>query len=133
MDHYFLESYDCVFPHLTNNSNATNCIVEKTHKLTWFKVLMKHLHDFCPAPCETMKVNFAGHDNSHEGGHENETYVKFYIKDQIQVKKSHFRYSEVSLLAEVGGYVGLLLGVSLMDIASLFDKVFVIVNQKLLS
>ena len=63
-------------------------------------------------------------------GYDNEAYVKFYIKDEIQVKKSHFSYSEVSLLAEVGGYVGLLLGVSLMDIASLFDKMLKFFNQK---
>ena len=63
-------------------------------------------------------------------GNENETYVRFYIKDQIKVMKSYLSYTEVSLLAEVGGYVGLLLGVSLMNITSLIDKLLTIINLK---
>ena len=131
MDHYFLENHGCVFPHLTNNPNKSQCIVEISHRVTFKSVSIKYFHDFCPMPCEKMKVSFAGHDSIDHNGNENEAYVKFYIKDQIQVKKSHLSYSEVSLLAEVGGYVGLLLGVSLMDIASLFHKFFEFIHHKL--
>ena len=77
-----------------------------------------------------MKVNFAGHDSIAAHVVENEAYVLFYIKDQIELKKSYLSYSKVSLLAEVGGYVGLLLGVSLMDISVLFDNFFKFINQK---
>ena len=63
-------------------------------------------------------------------GNENETYVRFYIKDQIKVMKSYLSYTEVSLLAEVGGYVGLLLGVSLMNMTSLIDKLLTIIKLK---
>ena len=127
MDHYFIENHGCVFPYLTNNPNENQCILEISHRVTYQSVYIKYFNDFCPMPCEKMKVNFAGHDAIGHNGNENEAYMKFYIKDQIQVKKSHLSYSEVSLLAEVGGYVGLLLGVSLMDIASVFDKVFKII------
>ena len=130
MDNYFLENHECVFPHLKNNPNENQCVVKISHRKTFLNVSIKYFNDFCPMPCEKMKVNFAGYDSIDHNGVANEAYVKFYIKDQIQVKKSHLSYSKVSLLAEVGGYVGLLLGVSLMDIASLFDKVFIIVNQK---
>ena len=130
MDHYFFKNHGCVFPPLTNNPNQNHCIIDISHRVTFQSVSIKYFHDFCPMPCEKMKVNFAGHDSIDHNGIENEAYVKFYIKDQIQVKKSHLSYSEVSLLAEVGGYVGLLLGVSLMDIASVFEKVFTFFNQK---
>ena len=133
MDHYFLKNHGCVFPPLTNNPNQNLCIIDISHRVTFQSVSIKYFHDFCPMPCEKMKVNFAGHDSIDHNGIENEAYVKFYIKDQIQVKKSRLSYSEVTLLAEVGGYVGLLLGVSLMDIASLFDKACIIINQKLSS
>ena len=133
MDDYFFKNHECFFPHVTNNPNGTQCIVEISHRKTYLSVLFKYFHDFCPMPCEKMKVNFAGHDSIDHNGVENEAYVKFYFKDQIQVKKSHLSYSKVSLLAEVGGYVGLLLGVSMMDIASFFNKVFEIIYQKFLS
>ena len=130
MDDYFFKNHECFFPHITNNANGTQCIVEISHRKTYLSVLFKYFHDFCPMPCEKMTVNFAGHDVAGHHDVENEAYVKFYIKDHIEVKKSHLSYTEVSLLAEIGGYVGLLLGVSLKDIASLFDKVFIFFNQK---
>ena len=74
-----------------------------------------------------MTVTFAGFDSTDYNGNENETYVKFYMKEQIQVKRSHMNYSEVSFFAEVGGYIGMLLGVSLVDFASLIDKMFAII------
>ena len=73
---------------------------------------------------------FAGFDSTTDNGIENETYVRFYMKDQIQVKTSILSYTKVSFLAEVGGYIGMLLGVSLMDFASLIDQMFAIINQK---
>ena len=66
----------------------------------------------------------AGRDSTTENGNENETYVKFYIKEQIPVRESQLSYSVVTLLAELGGYVGLIIGVSLMDIVSLIDQIF---------
>ena len=130
MDNLFLKNHGCMFPLYTNKPNETQCIVENSHYETYVNVRWNYFHDFCITPCEKMRVNYAGHDSMDPNGYDNEAYVKFYIKDEIQVKKSHLSYSEVSLLAEVGGYVGLLLGVSLMDIASLFDKACIIINQK---
>ena len=43
-----------------------------------------------------------------------------YFKSQINVRKNVVSYDEVNLLAEIGGYIGLLLGFSLLDIAKLF-------------
>ena len=71
-------------------------------------------------------------DSTTENGNENETYVKFYIKEEIPVRESFLSCSAVTLLAELGGsgYVGLIIGVSLMDIVSLIDKIFAKFIQK---
>ena len=50
--------------------------------------------------------------------------VKMYFKSQINVRKNVVSYDEVNLLAEIGGYIGLLLGFSLLDIAKLFRSLF---------
>mgnify|MGYP002043244548 FL=1 len=47
-----------------------------------------------------------------------------YFKSQINVRKNVVSYDEVNLLAEIGGYIGLLLGFSLLDIAKLFRSLF---------
>ena len=105
--------------------------LDQSHYLTWESAVYIKYKKFCPLPCVSMQVRFGGLDSTTDGGNENETYVKFYIKDQIQVRESHLSYTEVSLLAELGGYVGLIIGVSLMDIASFIDKMFAIVIQRL--
>ena len=107
------------------------CIfLDQSHSLTWESAMYKKYQEFCPLPCVNMQVRFAGLDSTTDNGNENETFVKFYIKDQIQVRESHLNYTEVSLLAELGGYIGLIIGVSLLDIATLIDKMIAIVIQR---
>ena len=51
----------------------------------------------------------------------NEAMANFYFQYRIKVSRALFRYNELTLLAEVGGYLGLLLGISLLDIAKVFE------------
>ena len=41
----------------------------------------------------------------------------------IEVINAEYSYTELELLAEFGGYVGLFLGMSLFHLADLFDKI----------
>jgi hypothetical protein len=52
----------------------------------------------------------------------NEGLVRMYYNSDIQIQQSIMAYSVLSLLAEVGGYVGLLLGVSFLDIAKILER-----------
>jgi hypothetical protein len=51
-----------------------------------------------------------------------EGLVRMYFNSDIQIQQSILAYSVISLLAEVGGYVGLLLGVSFLDIATILEQ-----------
>ena len=46
------------------------------------------------------------------------------FKRNIKVTEAQYLYSGLSLIAEVGGYVGLFLGVSVNQITILVDKLF---------
>ena len=59
-----------------------------------------------------------------KGRKNDSAYAKLYFKSQVQVQRSVLSYSETSLLAEVGGYIGLLLGFSLLDVARILKKIF---------
>ena len=50
--------------------------------------------------------------------------MKIFIKENIKVIKGQYIYSALSLLAEIGGYVGLFLGVSVNQISWLIDAMF---------
>ena len=43
----------------------------------------------------------------------------FYFRKDVKKTTEYFLYSTLSMLAEIGGYVGLLLGVSLFNLSSL--------------
>ena len=60
--------------------------------------------------------------------------VVIYVKENIEVKEAYYLYSILSMIAEVGGYVGLFLGVSVNQVSQLinvlFDKLVWIYNKR---
>ena len=52
-------------------------------------------------------------------------FIKMYIKSTIKVKKTVLDYTWISMVAEIGGYTGLLLGVSVVNITYYLDKILV--------
>ena len=54
--------------------------------------------------------------------------LKFSFKENIKVTKGYYLYSGLSLIAEVGGYVGLFLGVSVNQISNLFQWILNKIN-----
>ena len=81
-------------------------------------------------PCATMPVIFAGQANSAKNNDDKEGYIKYDFKRKVNVQSSQLIYTQLSLLAELGGYMGLLLGVSLLDISSIFNSLFLMIRQK---
>ena len=51
--------------------------------------------------------------------------LTLYFKKSIPIRESHLAYPQSSFLAEIGGYMGLLLGFSLLDLAKVFDLFFI--------
>jgi hypothetical protein len=62
-------------------------------------------------------VLFSDNDRNDE-----KSYMKIYLKSSVKFQQTIYDYTLLSLLAEVGGYMGLLLGVSLADITILFKR-----------
>ena len=81
-------------------------------------------------PCATMPVIFVGQANSAKNNDDKEGYIKYDFKRKVNVQSSQLIYTQLSLLAELGGYMGLLLGVSLLDISSIFNSLFLMIQQK---
>ena len=49
------------------------------------------------------------------------SFLKFFLPNSIQVHKAYYAYDAVSLLAEIGGYVGLFLGFSVYQFTDLLN------------
>lgn len=50
--------------------------------------------------------------------------ITFYFGTSVAVLESHLKYDGTTLFAEIGGYTGLLLGVSLLDVCIAFRFIY---------
>ena len=48
-------------------------------------------------------------------------FITLYFKTLIAVRENHLKYEAATLFAEIGGYTGLLLGVSVFDFSKIFN------------
>ena len=62
----------------------------------------------------------------------NEAYLKLYLNAEVPVKTTILYYDSVELGAELGGFIGMILGISLVDLAkSLSTLIDIIIHNKL--
>ena len=72
-------------------------------------------------PCAGMDVFLGPAEGSIQNKKEN-AYIKIYVKSDVKIKSIILHYDSSTLFAELGGYLGMLLGVSLLDCTRLFDS-----------
>ena len=113
-DKVAIERYGCTTPFGPNKEMiCTNKTVGKEVRAMyedWFK-RDGGVHN-CTTPCRIIMTKAIKTRQKSE-----ETSVmKFYFSDRVKLVKSYHLYSGLALVAEIGGYVGLFLGVSLNQI-----------------
>ena len=125
MDKQFLEKFGCVCPIRTNSYfTEKHCLLNASFIEPYLEFEHNSLEEICPLDCSSMTILFSISDQTDQPiGYKNQAYAKIYFKNNIKVSKSFIAYTEISLMAELGGYIGLLLGVSLMDISSIVNYV----------
>ena len=68
-----------------------------------------------------------------EGNDPNEAYIRLYVNPNIKVKSIVIYYDSTTFAGEVGGYIGMLLGVSVVDLAIIFNATFARWIQSIIS
>ena len=81
-------------------------------------------------PCARYDIDLGIPDIS-EGNDINETFIRFYLKTDIKVKSIVIYYDSTTLAAEIGGYVGMFLGVSMVDLAIMFNSFFLVMANRI--
>ena len=74
----------------------------------------------CNKPCSYVTLR-ASTVWEREKRYKTQVKMRIYFNENIKVTKAYHIYSGLSLIAEIGGYVGLFLGVSINQITNLFD------------
>ena len=76
----------------------------------------------CPYPCKFLKVSLTPSKARSEDHHQKGVLMMTFNK-YIRVTNAEYSYTELELLAEFGGYVGLFLGMSVFHLSDMFDKI----------
>ena len=80
----------------------------------------------CNDPCTSMEVTF-GYvipDIS------NKAKLKIYFSSLVKVQQSRYTYDIINFMGEIGGYVGLLLGVSVLNLDRVIDSLLRMFKSK---
>ena len=72
----------------------------------------------CPYPCQFINSILTTRKKRY--GIE---YTQINFGKYIKVTKTFYSYTKLELIAEVGGYVGLFLGISVVHISQVVDKI----------
>jgi hypothetical protein len=100
--------------------NETCNFIETEKYRPLYEYLSNEAIGSCGIPCSIMDINF-GYPII-DTTNIDEAYVKLYFKMAVQIHKNILAYSTLSFLAEVGGYIGLLLGFSLLDLSKVIKN-----------
>ena len=105
------------FPYICSNETigkmASDIINEGEPKFEYQDLNCKHA-------CSFMNIE-AQETTEYNGSSLDKGSVKFKFHSKVKVLRSQYSFPLLTLIAEVGGYVGLFLGVSLLQISDLLD------------
>ena len=108
----------CNVPWLPDKSNICTDHDDQVRAFTQYQNNRRNQHDVCPMSCRFTNMYFGppvtGRQNVEV---QNVARGIFYFRRDIKTTTEYYLYSVLSMLAEIGGYVGLLLGVSLFKLA----------------
>ena len=79
--------------------------------------------DDCPYPCHFLRTGITNMEYKDKTSHDNGRIWLAFDK-YIKVTTSNYSYTGLELLAELGGYVGLFLGLSVFDLRHVFNKIY---------
>ena len=117
-----MQEIGCTVPFFKNKDHICND-TEKAEKALEFYKKMMHKHDFkeCLKPCHYLKAYLILSQYV-----ENQQFRHVMLKfgdDGIQVTSAFEAYGELSLFADIGGYVGMFLGLSFSQLSDLSNYV----------
>ena len=108
-----MKEYGCTPPLFENKDQI--CTNETTAKQVWKYWESAKYKTRCLDPCKVMLVRAMWMTDKIK----KDSSMRLYFRGGVKVMKSYYAYTGLSLIAEIGGYIGLFLGVSINQITHL--------------
>ena len=113
-----LEMFGCTTPFGSSKDNICQDYENGSKVMDLYRETMKKNFDTCYNPCLFTSTKATITRVRDGNGY---VYIKF--KENIKVIEAYHLYSALSMIAEVGGYVGLFLGISVNQVSGLVNVV----------
>ena len=112
---------NCTVPWIQDNKNICTKPedINTTFWIYWNRVT-NQMND-CLPPCHQLLVDVGAKEITEMKDNKTST-VLFYFPPRLLKSTEHYLYTILTMLAEIGGYMGLLLGYSLFNFATLVNE-----------
>ena len=120
MQKLMLQRVGCTVPWIPDKSRI--CITDGERKAAFdvYQQNRRNQKDICPNSCLFTNMYFGPPVTGNNPEARKEfAWGVFYFRRDIKVTTEYFLYSLLSMAAEIGGYVGLLLGASLVNVGQI--------------
>ena len=120
-----LAKFGCTTPFgPSKNHICTNRTISKEAMRMYSRIRQNHGSP-CLFPCKTFTIRLMERNqNDNRWKSKGYTRMTLNLNDDVRISEEVFLYTGLSLIAEVGGYVGLFLGVSINQISTLLEMLF---------
>ncbi|TRY78295.1 hypothetical protein TCAL_06894 [Tigriopus californicus] len=124
------DELNCLVPFVPGNTNETvMCRTDQEFDQAT-QIFEDHVHGskqarLCREPCTYLSISI-GHVISQVEtvpGRTGSGYLKLFFKRNISVSQTRLSYSFMSMVAEIGGYVGFFMGVSVLQLSKWLQSV----------
>ena len=115
----------CTTPFGLNKSGICTDSNSSAKALKLYDLYLNKPDTVCPELCNFLEVSLRTQlsINKTKEDKSGTSYMKFSLKNTIKVTNSHFLYNGLTLMAEIGGYVGLFLGISVVHVNDMVRNV----------
>jgi hypothetical protein len=120
MEEKMLEQFGCTVPWVPNKDNICKNKNESKLAQDWYYKNRFNQNGICNKNCLFTNVILVPTTMKNRNG-PNAYEVSLIFKSEIKKSSEYLLYSDLSMLAKTGGYLGLLCGVSAVNISAIFS------------
>lgn len=122
-----MEKVNCTWPFVKNKNHICTDL-ESAQMAKQIGRTLRRRNPKCSNTCKYLKATSIPLSTQSKFLTKNELH--FFFPESIKTHQAYFAYDKVSLLAEIGGYVGLCLGWSVYQIADLLDLIYTLKRKQ---
>ncbi|XP_040580132.1 uncharacterized protein [Lepeophtheirus salmonis] len=121
MARHMYGAVNCAVPFIRNNSRICETPYQTNMTFWMFYNRVTNQMKDCLDPCSFLIINVGA--KNYKTINESYGELLLYYAPKVMLSQEHYLYQVLSLLAEIGGYVGLLLGVSFFHVTGIINEV----------